>query len=244
VKRIGLGVNVDHVATLRQARGTSYPDPLEAALAAERGGAEGITVHLREDRRHIQDEDVRRIHAGIATKLNLEMAADDAIVEFACALVPDDVCLVPERREELTTEGGLAVAGHQPRLTDVCSKLADAGIAVSLFIDPDLREIEAAAAVGAPVIEIHTGTYADAANDSERAVELNRIREAAERAERLGMQVNGGHGLTTENVGAIAAVPQMVELNIGHFLVGRAVITGIEQATREMLAACLRARND
>ena len=184
--RIRLGVNVDHVATLRQARGTSYPDPLEAAIAAERGGAEGITVHLREDRRHIQDEDVRRIHAGIATKLNLEMAADDAIVEFACALAPHDVCLVPERRAELTTEGGLAVADNQPRMTEVCGMLAAAGITVSFFIDPELREIEAAAAVGAPVIEIHTGTYADATNASARTGELSRIRKAADRADQLG----------------------------------------------------------
>jgi len=244
VTRIRLGVNVDHVATLRQARGTPYPDPLEAALAAERGGAEGITVHLREDRRHIQETDVRRIHAGIATKLNLEMAADDAIVEFACVLGPPDVCLVPERREELTTEGGLSVAGRERQMTEVCTKLAAAGISVSLFVDPDLREIEAAAAVGAPVIEIHTGTYADAPNDAVRAAELARIREGARCAERLGLQVNGGHGLTTDNVTAIASIEQMVELNIGHSLISRAIMIGIEEATREMLAVCRGARND
>lgn len=241
--RIRLGVNVDHVATLRQARGTDYPDPLEAALAAERGGAEGITVHLREDRRHIQEEDVRRIHAGIRTKLNLEMAADDPILDFACALAPPDVCLVPERREELTTEGGLSVSGREGRMKDVCSRLAAVGTTVSLFIDPDRAEIEAAAAVGAPVIEIHTGSYADARDTDARNAELARIREAAAFAQSLGLQVNGGHGLTTENVGPIAAIEQMVELNIGHAIVSRAVMIGIEEATREMLAACTRARN-
>ena len=241
---IRLGVNVDHVATLRQARGTDYPDPFEAALAAERGGAKGITVHLREDRRHIQEEDVRRIHAGIGTKLNLEMAADDLIVDFACALSPPDACLVPERREELTTEGGLSVSGREARMSEVCARLAAAGTTVSLFIDPDAKEIEAAAEVGAPVIEIHTGTYADARNEDARNAELARIREAAALAEQLGLQVNGGHGLTVDNVGPIAAIEQMVELNIGHSIVCRAVMIGIEEATREMLAACKRARNE
>jgi pyridoxine 5-phosphate synthase len=222
VTPIRLGVNVDHVATLRQARGTDYPDPFEAALAAERGGAKGITVHLREDRRHIQEEDVRRIHAGIGTKLNLEMAADDLIVDFACALSPPDACLVPERREELTTEGGLSVSGREARMSEVCARLAAAGTTVSLFIDPDAKEIEAAAEVGAPVIEIHTGTYADARNEDARNAELARIREAAALAEQLGLQVNGGHGLTVDNVGPIAAIEQMVELNIGHSIVCRA----------------------
>jgi pyridoxine 5-phosphate synthase len=244
VTPIRLGVNVDHVATLRQARGTDYPDPFEAALAAERGGAKGITVHLREDRRHIQEEDVRRIHAGIGTKLNLEMAADDLIVDFACALSPPDACLVPERREELTTEGGLSVSGREARMSEVCARLAAAGTTVSLFIDPDAKEIEAAAEVGAPVIEIHTGTYADARNEDARNAELARIREAAALAEQLGLQVNGGHGLTVDNVGPIAAIEQMVELNIGHSIVCRAVMIGIEEATREMLAACKRARNE
>jgi len=237
-----LGVNVDHVATIRQARGTSYPDPLEAALAAERGGAGGITVHLREDRRHIQDHDVERLLGGISTKLNLEMALAEEIIDFACAARPSDVCIVPERRQELTTEGGLSVEANQARVAAACDRLAKAGISVSLFIDPDPDEIRAAAAVGAPTIELHTGRYADARDDDERQSELERIVEGVELARSLSLQVNAGHGLTVDNVGPIAELDDIVELNIGHSIVARAIMIGIEAATREMLEACLSAR--
>ncbi|HET9062112.1 MAG TPA: pyridoxine 5'-phosphate synthase [Candidatus Binatia bacterium] len=237
-----LGVNVDHVATLRQARRTPYPDLLEAALAAERGGAGGITVHLREDRRHIQEDDVVRLRDGIATKLNLELALSEDIIVFACRTRSRDACIVPERREELTTEGGLAVAGRERVVGDACKRLADAGIRVSLFIDPIDREVEAAAAVGAPVIEIHTGAYAEAADPHTEETEIARIRAAAAQAAALGLEVNAGHGLTVENVGRVAAIEQIVELNIGHSIVSRAVFVGMEQATREMLGACRQAR--
>ncbi|MFT4570387.1 MAG: pyridoxine 5-phosphate synthase [Planctomycetota bacterium] len=243
MKHISLGVNVDHVATLRQARGTDYPDPLEAALAAERAGASGITVHLREDRRHIQDHDVTRMAEALTTKLNLEMAAADAVIDFAVALAPADVCLVPEKREELTTEGGLAVYGREDRMRDVVTRLREAGSRVSLFIEPDPREIEASAAVGAQVVELHTGRYADTTGLEQRAC-LAELRDGATRAANLGLVVNGGHGLTTENVGAIAAIPEMEELNIGHSIVCRSVFVGIEAAVAEMLQACLAARRE
>jgi pyridoxine 5-phosphate synthase len=243
VSAIRLGVNVDHVATLRQARRTPYPDPLEAALAAERGGAGGITVHLREDRRHIQEHDVVRIRDGIRSKLNLELAVADEVIAFACEVRPRDACLVPERRQELTTEGGLAVAGNEPRVRSACLRLRDAGIRVSLFIDPQEAQIDAAAEVDAPVIEIHTGAYADARSETDRAAELERIRIAAARAAACGLEVNAGHGLTVENVGAIAAIPEIVELNIGHSIVARAIVIGMEAATREILAACQAARH-
>ncbi len=239
---IRLGVNVDHVATLRQARRTTYPDPLEAALAAEKGGAGGITIHLREDRRHIQEHDVLRIRDGIATKLNLELALADEIVELACQVKPRDACIVPERREEITTEGGLSVAGREPLVRAACDRLRAAGVRVSLFIAPTDREVEAAAAVGAPVIEIHTGAYAEAADDEARAIELQRIRLAAAAARALGLEVNAGHGLTLANVTPIARIPEMRELNIGHSIVSRAVLIGIEAATREMLEVCRSAR--
>jgi pyridoxine 5-phosphate synthase len=242
VSGIHLGVNVDHVATLRQARRTVYPDPLEAALAAERGGASGITVHLREDRRHIQEHDVTRLRDAIATKLNLELALSDEIVELACRVRPRDACIVPERREEVTTEGGLSVAGREAAVRAVCAKLAAAGIRVSLFIAPIDREIEAAAAVGAPVIEIHTGAYAEARDAAARNEELERIRQGAAEAAALGLEVNAGHGLTLANVGPIAAIPEIVELNIGHSIVSRALLIGMERATREMLEACRSAR--
>jgi pyridoxine 5-phosphate synthase len=242
VSAIRLGVNVDHVATLRQARRTPYPDILEAALAAERGGAGGVTVHLREDRRHIQEDDVVRLRDSIATKLNLELALAEDVIAFACRTRPRDACMVPERREELTTEGGLAVAGRERIVATACKRLADAGIRVSLFIDPIDREVEAAAAVGAPLIEIHTGAYAEATNPDAREEEVARIRLAAAQAAALGLEVNAGHGLTVENVGPIAAIPQIVELNIGHSIVSRAVFVGMEQATREMLNACRQAR--
>jgi pyridoxine 5-phosphate synthase len=242
VTAIRLGVNVDHVATLRQARRTPYPDVLEAALAAERGGAGGITVHLREDRRHIQEDDVVRLRDAIATKLNLELALSEDVIAFACRTRPRDACVVPERREELTTEGGLAVAGRERVVAEACQRLAEAGIRVSLFIDPIDREVEAAAAVGAPVIEIHTGAYAEAKTPHARKEEIERIRTAAAQAAALGLEVNAGHGLTVENVPPIAAIPQIVELNIGHSIVSRAIFVGIEQATREMLNACRQAR--
>ena len=239
---IRLGVNVDHVATVRQARGVDYPDPVEAALAAERGGATGITVHLREDRRHIQDHDVRRLLERVATKVNLEMAATPAMVAFAREVGPADVCIVPEKREELTTEGGLAVAGREELLTPLIAVLRDAGILVSLFVEPDLREIEASAAVGAQVVEIHTGSWANADDDAAAARELDAIRLASAHAVTCGLRVNGGHGLTLANVGPIAAVPEMEELNIGHSIVGRAMFVGMEEASREMLEAMRRGR--
>ncbi len=240
-RTLGLGVNVDHVATVRQARGTDYPDPVEAALAAERGGASGITVHLREDRRHIQDHDVERLLAAVTSKVNLEMAADPGIVTMACRLGPADCCLVPEKRAELTTEGGLSVAGHEKGLAPVVEQLGAAGIRVSLFIDPDEREINAAADLGAAVVELHTGSYA-AAGPGGAGAELERIEAAAGMAAARGLAVNGGHGLTLANVAAIARIPEMEELNIGHSVVARALSVGIEEATREMLAVCTAAR--
>jgi len=241
---IRLGVNVDHVATLRQARGTSYPDPVEVALAAERAGAGGITVHLREDRRHIQEHDVVRLRESLATKLNLELAAAEPVIAFACRIRPHDCCLVPERREELTTEGGLVVRGRESRLHEIVARLSEAGTIVSLFIAPEPSEIEAAAAVRAPVVELHTGAYADAADGAARAYELERLRAGAELANRCGLVVNAGHGLTVANVGPIAALPEIVELNIGHSIVARAVVLGIDAAVREMLAACHAARRE
>ncbi|MBI4515672.1 MAG: pyridoxine 5'-phosphate synthase [Deltaproteobacteria bacterium] len=239
---IYLGVNIDHVATLRQARGTPYPSVLEAAAAAERGGADGITVHLREDRRHIQDRDVAELRAQVATKLNLEMAAAEEIVRIACAVRPQDVCLVPERRQELTTEGGLDVAGQQTWIGQVVSRLRSAGIRVSLFIDPEQRQIEAAARTGAEAIEIHTGTYAEANTAAALAAELARVRTAAQQAQAAGLIVNAGHGLTLDNVEPIAALAPLHELNIGHSIVARAVFVGLEQAVREMKARMLAAR--
>jgi pyridoxine 5-phosphate synthase len=240
--QIRLGVNIDHVATLRQARGTAYPDPVEAALAAERAGAGGITAHLREDRRHIQEHDITRLLATVTTKVNLELAAADEVVAFACRVRPNDCCLVPERREELTTEGGLAVHGHETRLREVVKRLEGEGITVSLFIDPIAAEIKAAATVGAPVVELHTGAYADAHDDQTRARELARMSAGARLASEYGLIVNAGHGLTVANVGPIAALPEIVELNIGHSIVARSVFVGIQEAVREMLDACCRAR--
>jgi pyridoxine 5-phosphate synthase len=241
-----LGVNVDHVATIRQARGTDYPDPVEAALIAERAGAGGITAHLREDRRHIQDHDIERLREAVTTKLNLEMAAADEMVAIACRLKPEDCCLVPERREELTTEGGLRIAGNEDHLREVVMRLSDAGIRVSLFIDPDPGEITASAAVGATVVELHTGTYAEACGGAgagpDADAELERLRAGAVLARSAGLIVNAGHGLTTGNVAPVAALPEVVELNIGHSVVGRAVLVGMAEAVREMLAACRSAR--
>ncbi len=228
-----LGVNIDHVATLRQARGTRYPEPAQAALIAEQAGADGITLHLREDRRHIQDRDVEILSGMLQTRMNLEMAATAEMLDIASRIAPADCCLVPERREELTTEGGLDVAASQPYLKDYCSALAEAGIRVSLFIDAAAAQLEAAAAVGAPVIEIHTGHYADLTGESQVA-ELARISEAVRYGQELGLQVNAGHGLDYHNVRAIAALDGVQELNIGHAIISRAVFTGLAEAVREM----------
>lgn len=235
-KFISLGVNVDHVATLRQVRRARFPDPVHAALAAEMAGADSITVHLREDRRHIQDHDVERIAKEPGVKLNLEMAATPEMVAIARRVRPADVCIVPERREEITTEGGLAVAGHEATLAPLVRELADAGIRVSLFVDPDPVQIEAARAVGAQVVELHTGRYCDAP-PADAPRELEALQAAAERAAALGLQVNAGHGLTVDNVAPVARLPHLVELNIGHSIVARAVLIGMAAAVREMRAA-------
>ncbi len=229
-----LGVNIDHVATIRQARGTRYPEPIQAALIAEQAGADGITLHLREDRRHIQDRDVEILRDVLQTRMNLEMAATDAMCAIACRLQPADCCLVPERRAELTTEGGLDVLGNQTYLADCCARLAAAGVRVSLFIDAEPAQIEAAKAVGAPVIEIHTGHYADAVGPQARAEQLARITGAVELGLSLGLQVNAGHGLDYHNVKAIASIPGVRELNIGHSIIARAIVTGLDQAVRDM----------
>ena len=229
-----LGVNIDHVATLRQARGTRYPDPVQAALVAEQAGADGITAHLREDRRHIQDRDIALLKDMLHTKLNLEMAVTDAMIDIALRVVPQACCLVPERREELTTEGGLDVAGSPSRMREACQALAGAGIEVSLFIDPEFEQIDAAVKAGAPVVELHTGRYADAPNPHEQKQELQRIRRAAEYAHQAGLQVNAGHGLNMHNVEAICRIEQIVELNIGHSIIAQAVFSGLDQAVRDL----------
>lgn len=237
-----LGVNVDHVAGLRQARGTRYPDPVHAAHLAELAGADAITVHLREDRRHINDRDVEVLAQTLQTRMNLEMAVTEEMLAIACRIKPADCCLVPERREELTTEGGLDVAGDPERMAAACSQLAQAGVRVSLFIDPEPAQIEAAAAAGAPVIELHTGAFADAAHDAEIHAEFQRIHEAARLAHSMGLQVNAGHGLNYHNVGPIAALSEVIELNIGHAIVARAVFAGFETAVRDMKRLIQEAR--
>jgi len=228
-----LGVNIDHVATLRQVRRASYPDPLFAALLAEQAGADSITLHLREDRRHIQDYDVTRMRESLQTRMNLEMAATEAMLRFAREVRPQDCCLVPERREELTTEGGLDVAGQVERLKDCCTGLDDAGIRVSLFIDPEPEQLEAALEVGAPVVELHTGAYAESTGERQ-AMELMRLTEAARFGSRIGLTVHAGHGLHYHNVQPVAAIPEIVELNIGHAIVARAVVDGMGPAVRKM----------
>lgn len=237
-----LGVNIDHVATLRNARGTHYPDPVQAAFVAEQAGADGITVHLREDRRHITDRDVQLLRQTIQTRMNLEMAVTDEMVGIACEIKPHFCCLVPEKRQEVTTEGGLDVAGQQDKVTAAVSTLAAAGILVSLFIDADTAQIDAAAASGAPYIEIHTGAYAEADEGPERDAELARIAKAATYASSLGLKVNAGHGLTYHNVLPIAALPEMHELNIGHAIIGRAVMSGLADAVSEMKGLMREAR--
>ncbi len=229
-----LGVNIDHVATLRQARGTRYPDPIQAALISEQAGADAITLHLREDRRHIQDRDVEFLKDILQTRMNLEMAATREMLDIATRIQPADCCLVPERREELTTEGGLNVAESIPYLREYCLQLAEAGIRVSLFIDADPQQLEAAAIIGAPVVEIHTGHFADAGNSERRAQELTRIVESVKLGDSLGLQVNAGHGLDYHNVTDISNIETIKELNIGHAIISRAVFSGLEQAVREM----------
>ncbi|MCF2856268.1 pyridoxine 5'-phosphate synthase [Pseudoalteromonas sp. SMS1] len=242
MKDILLGVNVDHIATLRQARGTSYPDPAHAAAVAEHAGADGITIHLREDRRHIQDRDVYVMAKTIQTRMNLEIAVTDEMLDIACEVKPEYVCLVPEKREELTTEGGLDVAGNQQKVTEAVQKLADAGIKVSLFIDADKAQIDAAKATGAPYIEIHTGAYADAQSDDAQKAELERIREGVQYAHGIGIVVNAGHGLHYHNIKPIAEMPEIYELNIGHAIIARAAIDGLEKAVRDMKRLMLEAR--
>ncbi|MBK0098666.1 pyridoxine 5'-phosphate synthase [Erwinia sp. S63] len=237
-----LGVNIDHIATVRNARGTNYPDPVQAAFVSEQAGADGITVHLREDRRHITDRDVRILRDTIQTRMNLEMAVTDEMIDIACDIKPHFVCLVPEKRQEVTTEGGLDVAGQQDKINAAVRLLSEAGILVSLFIDADHRQIEAAVASGAPYIEIHTGAYAEAPEGLEREAELSRIRKAATFAASLGLKVNAGHGLTYHNVQPIAALPEMHELNIGHAIIGRALFSGLADAVSEMKQLMREAR--
>jgi len=239
---IALGVNIDHVATVRQARGTTYPSPVEAALVAEVAGADAITLHLREDRRHIQENDVVILRDRLKTRMNLESAVTEEMIAFACRIKPHDICLVPERREELTTEGGLDVIRHFQQVSAACKRLAEAGIRVSLFVDAQAGQIDAAVEAGAPVIELHTGRYADAATTEMQQVELEIIRTMAAYAFGRGLQVNAGHGLHYENTIQIAAIPELSELNIGHAIVARALFIGFAEAVREMKALIQRAR--
>lgn len=236
-----LGVNIDHVATLRQARGTHYPSPVDAAIRAERAGADSITLHLREDRRHIQDADLPAMKSRMQTHMNLEIALSDEMLDIACELGPSDVCLVPEKREELTTEGGLDIVGQQKRVQDACRRLTDAGIRVSLFIDPDEEQLRASRDVGAPVVELHTGAYADASDEAQQ-YEFNRIVAAAKTGDELGLIIHAGHGLHYENTAPVAKIPQIVELNIGHAIVARAVFDGIAKAVSDMKQLMIAAR--
>ncbi len=237
-----LGVNIDHIATVRQARGTRYPDPVQAAIEAEQAGADGITVHLREDRRHIQDRDVEILKDVLQTRMNLEMAVTDEMIGIAERIKPAHCCLVPEKREELTTEGGLDVVGQRDKIKNACDRLADAGIEVSLFIDADQKQIEMSAEVGAPAIEIHTGHFADCENDIDANKELKRIVLGVEQGIDAGLIVNAGHGLHYHNAEVIAAIPQINELNIGHALIARAMFTGLPEAVREMKRIMREAR--
>ena len=239
---IFLGVNIDHIATLRQARGTRYPSLIDAAKICESSGADSITLHLREDRRHIQDQDVEELKFSLTTKMNLEMAATDEMLEIATKILPEDCCLVPEKRQELTTEGGLDVLSQLGRIKEVCSELSTNNIKASLFIDPDNYQIEAAVECGAPIIEIHTGHYADASSAAEMQKELQKISEACAYAHTLGLQVNAGHGLTLENTKAIAEINSVVELNIGHSIISRALFVGLGAATSEMKQLIQEAR--
>ena len=238
---IALGINIDHIATLRQVRRGRYPDPVHAALAAEMAGADSITLHLREDRRHIQDRDVHTLRDLLKTHMNLEMAVTPEMLDIGCAVRPSDSCLVPERREELTTEGGLEAAGQIPKLQEATRRLAAQGVRVALFIDPDPHQVEAAAKIGAPVVELHTGAYAERTG-AEQATELDRLRGAARQAASLGLEVHAGHGLHYHNVQPVAAIRDIVELNIGHAIVARAIFCGLETAVREMKSLMTAAR--
>ena len=238
---IRLGINIDHVATVRQARRAQYPDPVHAALLAEQAGADSITVHLREDRRHIQDRDVRALRALLQTRMNLEMAVTEEMLALACELKPADCCLGPEKREEITTEGGLDVASQVPRMQEAARRLAQAGVRLSLFIDPDPRQVEAAARIGVPAIELHTGAYAESAGP-QQAAELSRLLASAQLGARLGLSVHAGHGLHYHNVQPVAAIREIVELNIGHAIVARAIFTGLASAVRDMKALMAAAR--
>ena len=237
-----LGVNIDHIATVRNARGTNYPDPVQAAFVAEQAGAEGITVHLREDRRHITDRDVELLRQTIQTRMNLEMAVTDEMVDIACRIRPALCCLVPEKRQEVTTEGGLDVAGQKEKIARAVKRLTEAGIKVSLFIDPDHTQIDAADDVGAPFIEIHTGAYADAETSQEEDKEFIRIKDAVAYAAGKGLKVNAGHGLNYHNVQRVAALPAIYELNIGHAIIGRAVFSGLAAAVADMKTLLREAR--
>jgi pyridoxine 5-phosphate synthase len=238
---ISLGVNIDHVATLRQARRGRHPDPVHAALTAEIAGADSITLHLREDRRHIQDHDVRALRGLLHTRMNLELAVTDEMLAIAAEVRPADCCFVPERRQEITTEGGLDVTAQAARVRDATTRLREAGVRVALFIDPDARQVEAAAHAGAPVIELHTGAYAEAAGAS-AATELERLRAAARLGSSLGLEVHAGHGLNYRNVHPVAALRDIVELNIGHALIAHALFVGLPAAVREMKALMAAAR--
>ncbi len=237
-----LGVNIDHVATLREARGTRYPDPIQAAITAEHAGADGITLHLREDRRHIQERDVEMLSDILLTRMNLEMAVTDEMLAIAAKLQPQESCLVPEKREELTTEGGLDVKSQMPRIKDAVQQLVAANVRVSLFIDTEHAQIDAAKEVGAPVIEIHTGHYADAPNAELQRIEYEKIKTAVEYANSLGLYVNAGHGLNYQNVIPIAALPAIRELNIGHAIIANAVFSGLHESVREMKRLMFSAR--
>jgi pyridoxine 5-phosphate synthase len=241
-KHILLGVNIDHVATLRQARGTRYPEPVQAALVAEQAGADSITAHLREDRRHIQDRDIFLLKDMIHTRLNMEMAVTDEMIDIATKVKPQACCLVPEKREELTTEGGLDVAGNLHRLKAACDKLAAAGVEVSLFIAAEEAQIDAAIKAGAPVVELHTGRYAEAKNPQQQAEELERLRQAARYAHSAGLQVNAGHGLHFYNVEAICTIPEIVELNIGHSIIAQALFSGLAQTVKDLKQLMRNAR--
>ena len=242
MKRIRLGVNIDHVATLRNARGGAHPDPVSAALLAQKAGADGITAHLREDRRHIKDDDIFALRETIELPLNFEMAATEEMVAIAEKLKPNAACIVPEKREELTTEGGLSVAGQENRLSPLIGRLKDAGIKVSLFVDPDEKELAAAANLGADIVELHTGTYSHTVHPDQLDQELRRLQAGTQHAAALGLEVHAGHGLNYDNVGAIAAMAEIVELNIGHFIIGAALFTGLDEAIKSMRELMEKAR--
>ncbi|PJD96927.1 MAG: pyridoxine 5'-phosphate synthase [Legionella sp.] len=241
-KELLLGVNIDHIATVRQARGTRYPDPVQAAIDAEEAGADGITLHMREDLRHIQARDVRLIKEVIQTRMNLELAVTDAMLDFAEEIQPEHACLVPEKREEITTEGGLDVLANQKAVAKAIARLQQIGSEVSLFIDPDFDQIKAAADLGAPVIELHTGCYADAPSAARQDIELERIKEAAQYAASLNLIVNAGHGLNYQNVKPVAAIKELLELNIGHAIVARALFCGMKDAVKQMRQLMQEAR--